>query len=363
MMKVRRYLGGSGRVLAFVFVASVIWLLFDMAALRLSINDVNSHILKERVIRERELLKKQSRSAQLTVGGFKHPLQRVNVAVPSAGKGLDSGVRLAKVYRQREKEPEQKAGAKERKALEPQEHNLTKMSPPKYLLTEQKQEIVLQSIPPKTDDIEKKGIKGGESLEIDESKKQKLPAVLNGTRIIQEVKELSLTLSKKESAKVEVVVQNTPEISDPKEPERAKDEPRRGANGRPLETRPAQTAPQPPNKDTHVNQANMKTEGKRPVQSDLTSAKERVKPPAGPEPGSQPNGTAVGRAGVHRVQHLDATLVPRDARAVGQFGQAVLVSSRDDANVRRRWDEGFFNVYLSDQIPVDRAIPDTRPET
>uniref|UniRef100_A0A3Q2R149 Polypeptide N-acetylgalactosaminyltransferase 5 n=1 Tax=Fundulus heteroclitus TaxID=8078 RepID=A0A3Q2R149_FUNHE len=38
-MKVRRYLRGSGRVLAFVFIASVIWLLFDMAALRLSIND------------------------------------------------------------------------------------------------------------------------------------------------------------------------------------------------------------------------------------------------------------------------------------------------------------------------------------
>ncbi|CAG09322.1 unnamed protein product [Tetraodon nigroviridis] len=47
MMKVRRYLRGSGRVLAFVFVASVVWLLFDMAALRLSINDVNSRILKE----------------------------------------------------------------------------------------------------------------------------------------------------------------------------------------------------------------------------------------------------------------------------------------------------------------------------
>ncbi|CAG09323.1 unnamed protein product, partial [Tetraodon nigroviridis] len=69
------------------------------------------------------------------------------------------------------------------------------------------------------------------------------------------------------------------------------------------------------------------------------------------------------KAGVHRVQHLDATLVPRDAKAVGQFGQAVLVSSSEDAQVRERWDEGFFNVYLSDRIPVDRAVPDTRPES
>uniref|UniRef100_A0A671YY93 Polypeptide N-acetylgalactosaminyltransferase 5 n=1 Tax=Sparus aurata TaxID=8175 RepID=A0A671YY93_SPAAU len=55
MMKVRRYLRGSGRVLAFVFIASVIWLLFDMAALRMSLNDVNSQLLKESVIREREM--------------------------------------------------------------------------------------------------------------------------------------------------------------------------------------------------------------------------------------------------------------------------------------------------------------------
>uniref|UniRef100_A0A4W6FQ49 Polypeptide N-acetylgalactosaminyltransferase 5 n=1 Tax=Lates calcarifer TaxID=8187 RepID=A0A4W6FQ49_LATCA len=76
-MKVRRYLRGSGRVLAFVFIASVIWLLFDMAALRMSLNDVNSQLLKERVIRERELLKQKPRVTELVKGGFKHPVQRV----------------------------------------------------------------------------------------------------------------------------------------------------------------------------------------------------------------------------------------------------------------------------------------------
>uniref|UniRef100_A0A4W6FN56 Polypeptide N-acetylgalactosaminyltransferase 5 n=1 Tax=Lates calcarifer TaxID=8187 RepID=A0A4W6FN56_LATCA len=73
-MKVRRYLRGSGRVLAFVFIASVIWLLFDMAALRMSLNDVNSQLLKERVIRERELLKQKPRVTELVKGGFKHPV-------------------------------------------------------------------------------------------------------------------------------------------------------------------------------------------------------------------------------------------------------------------------------------------------
>uniref|UniRef100_A0A3B4WUG2 Polypeptide N-acetylgalactosaminyltransferase 5 n=1 Tax=Seriola lalandi dorsalis TaxID=1841481 RepID=A0A3B4WUG2_SERLL len=78
---------------------------------------------------------------------------------------------------------------------------------------------------------------------------------------------------------------------------------------------------------------------------------------------SKDNSTAVRKPGVHKVLSLDATLTPRDANAVGQFGQAALVASNEDAEVRKRWDEGHFNVYLSDQIPVDRAIPDTRPET
>ncbi|TWW80741.1 Polypeptide N-acetylgalactosaminyltransferase 5 [Takifugu flavidus] len=187
MMKVRRYLRGSGRVLAFVFVASVIWLLFDMAALRLSINDVNSRILKERVVRDRELLKKHSRAAQLTRAGLKHPLQRVDSLGSPAGRGVDPVGKLAEVYRHREKQKSRRTGA-------------------------------------------------------------------------------------------------------------------------------------------------------------------------GPKPNSK-------KAGVHKVLYLDATLVPRDARAVGQFGQAVHVSSSEDALVRKSWDEGFFNVYLSNQIPLDRAIPDTRPET
>uniref|UniRef100_A0A3P9BNM4 Polypeptide N-acetylgalactosaminyltransferase 5 n=1 Tax=Maylandia zebra TaxID=106582 RepID=A0A3P9BNM4_9CICH len=64
-MRIRRYLRDSGRVLAFVFVASVIWLLFDMAALRMSLNEVNTELLKERVIREKELFKQQLKDAEV----------------------------------------------------------------------------------------------------------------------------------------------------------------------------------------------------------------------------------------------------------------------------------------------------------
>uniref|UniRef100_A0A4W5PM51 Polypeptide N-acetylgalactosaminyltransferase 5 n=1 Tax=Hucho hucho TaxID=62062 RepID=A0A4W5PM51_9TELE len=81
------------------------------------------------------------------------------------------------------------------------------------------------------------------------------------------------------------------------------------------------------------------------------------------QPGVPTNSTDVRNAGVHKVFALDMTQAPRDANAIGQFGQAAIVPSDKEQEVRNRWNEGHFNVYLSDQIPVDRAIPDTRPHT
>ncbi|XP_061411895.1 polypeptide N-acetylgalactosaminyltransferase 5-like [Lethenteron reissneri] len=76
------------------------------------------------------------------------------------------------------------------------------------------------------------------------------------------------------------------------------------------------------------------------------------------------NGT--GRAAVpegprHRLLALDATLSPRDPHAAGQFGNGVTVRPEDQELADRRWREGAFNVFVSDQIPLDRALPDSRP--
>ncbi|XP_063198266.1 polypeptide N-acetylgalactosaminyltransferase 5 [Chroicocephalus ridibundus] len=65
--------------------------------------------------------------------------------------------------------------------------------------------------------------------------------------------------------------------------------------------------------------------------------------------------------GTHRVLSLDATLAPRDPQAPGQFGHPVAVPDDKQEEAKSRWKEGNFNVYLSDLIPVDRAIVDTRP--
>uniref|UniRef100_A0A8B9PRY1 Polypeptide N-acetylgalactosaminyltransferase 5 n=1 Tax=Apteryx owenii TaxID=8824 RepID=A0A8B9PRY1_APTOW len=72
-------------------------------------------------------------------------------------------------------------------------------------------------------------------------------------------------------------------------------------------------------------------------------------------------GSSARSPGTHRVLAVDATLAPRDPRAPGQFGHAVAVPEDKQEEAKSRWKEGNFNVYLSDLIPVDRAIADTRP--
>ncbi|XP_007940004.1 polypeptide N-acetylgalactosaminyltransferase 5 [Orycteropus afer afer] len=65
--------------------------------------------------------------------------------------------------------------------------------------------------------------------------------------------------------------------------------------------------------------------------------------------------------GMHPVLRIDVTLSPRDPKAPGQFGRPVVVPHGKEKEAERRWKEGNFNVYLSDLIPVDRGIEDTRP--
>ncbi|XP_067842890.1 LOW QUALITY PROTEIN: polypeptide N-acetylgalactosaminyltransferase 5 [Heptranchias perlo] len=66
--------------------------------------------------------------------------------------------------------------------------------------------------------------------------------------------------------------------------------------------------------------------------------------------------------GVHTVLTVDITLSPRVPKAIGQFGQPAVVPKDQEQLAKERWNEGHFNVYLSDMIPLDRALPDTRPE-
>uniref|UniRef100_A0A3Q1BFT6 Polypeptide N-acetylgalactosaminyltransferase n=1 Tax=Amphiprion ocellaris TaxID=80972 RepID=A0A3Q1BFT6_AMPOC len=320
MMKVRRYLRGSGRVLAFVFVASVIWLLFDMAALRLSINDVNSQLLKERVIREREVLKQESKVTHLMKRGFRHPVQRVDWTVAQDGKeALNSSIKLAQVYRHKGRN-----SAKEQRAVSKPTHALNHSVTPKQAAPAKKKAVNLDlnvtQVPPGVQENKATSKIGLHKIALDRKdltiKDEGEPAK-NGTKVSQ--------LQAEES--------------------------------RPVKTMPHQS----PNKDVNIKKEKIdKGQVRMTDNSNLNAQRDSLKPTISAKAGN--NSSAVREPGVHKVLSLDVTWAPRDANAVGQFGQAALVNSNEDAEVRRRWDEGHFNVYLSDQIPVDRAIPDTRPE-
>ncbi|XP_033474212.2 polypeptide N-acetylgalactosaminyltransferase 5 [Epinephelus lanceolatus] len=358
MMKVRRYLRGSGRVLAFVFIASVIWLLLDMAALKLSINDVNSQLLKEKVIREREIFKQQQfRVTQGMRRGFKHPVQRVDFDVTQAGKGpLSSSVKLAQVYRH--------GGKIQNQILEVDSFHNQGDDHPKHAANEHKDGPALQHVTSKQDvpaqkkavNLDVNGTKVEKSRAMDGSIKVVLPVVVPNATLVppgaQENKHAPLP-----PIKTGDIVQNAQDKADSK----GKDDPETK-----IETtvsqlpHPGNTTSKPQIKDAEQKVLDNKTEEKH----DLKAAKETPKPAIKLQAaeGSKDNATAVRKPGVHKVLALDVTNAPRDANAVGQFGQAAVVAFNEDIEVKKRWDEGHFNVYLSDKIPVDRAIPDTRPD-
>ncbi|XP_028993189.1 polypeptide N-acetylgalactosaminyltransferase 5 [Betta splendens] len=291
MMKVRRYLRGSGRVLAFVFIASVIWLLFDMAALRVSLNDANNVLLKERILREREIFKK-SKLTQPTRRGFKHPVQR------EAG-AFDSDIKLSQVYR--------KGGRKWEKK--------------QSVVSSYRDKAALQNVTSK-----------------------QLPA--------KKAVDLDLNVANLEESRL-IDASNKGSVGSQRSP---------GAQDNKHDPLPTPQKKPSEEVDKSVDELGVKTNIR-------TGSPLPAPEPPGQVARGEVNGervqqeTTVGRPGVHKVLSLDATLAPRDASAVGQFGQAAQVASDEDAEVRRRWDEGHFNVYLSDKIPLDRAVPDTRPES
>lgn len=341
MIRLRRYLRGSGRALAFVFIASVIWLLFDMAALRLSITDVNSKLLKEQVIQEREAFKRQ---------------------LTRAGKApLDSRIQLARVYRQGGKKPDRMLGEKHVNSSVDQGGKSPKMDRPKdeYKQGAASQNVTLAKKKEAHLNLTRKQV---EKMTVIDDSMKVLPhaAVSDPPKTpldARESKRVPLPASTKALVK-SGAVQNAP---DAKTSVKVEEGPK--AELQALETHPVKITTEAPSKTVIANVLMNRTEEKHVgvTQNHLQeSANATIRQSA--DEGSEGNAT-VRKSGLHRVFLLDVTRTPRDSNALGQFGQAALVSVGEDAEVKKRWDEGHFNVYLSDKIPVDRAVPDTRPET
>ncbi|MFT7808583.1 polypeptide N-acetylgalactosaminyltransferase 5 [Arapaima gigas] len=374
-MKWRKYFRGSGRVLAFVFVASVVWLLFDMAALRVSFSEVNSHLLKERVARERELAKqKPPRHARpLHRASFRGQMHE-GAAERETGLGLPNKV--------------------EKGALELDKHINPAM---RHNQVNKDERLKVRG-----GAIQKRHSAGSREVAkfaIENTKKPFKDSALNVSKVGREKGDLAPPAERTaQTSKVrrgrtrdsprEAPV-HTPDLS--KAPPGGREEQvRSNLNKGDLNDRYhfSRQKTQEPNDFVKKNKAffdarfkneqltNKDEETEEPaVKSDLKDGvvgmegQQSSDPVVQTTPGlklvqKNTNETAlvgVHPSAVHKVMLIDMTLKPRDSRALGQFGQPAAVPQKDEREARSRWSEGHFNVFLSDQIPVDRAIPDTRP--
>ncbi|KAG1939012.1 polypeptide N-acetylgalactosaminyltransferase [Pimephales promelas] len=353
-MKFRNYFRGSGRVLAFVFVASVLWLLFDIAALRISFNDVNQ------VLKEKEIVLKQGRSKNNVDNAFKHP--KVNVEKGEFLKNRKGfGKKVNEIYRKWPKfstEPQgllnnnkhlnsmlmaDKSFVEQNEVINQTKVNLTVKSPVKGTII---------SIPPKTE------ING--KVNSISAKMNKINAAVGQTETNLDVKAPLLTKALpavQEKIYSPALKENTVEKVNHTNDTLVMSHNKVYVDSG-LQNNLSKDFLKPTKTDKPTNIID-----NREKHADIFNKTKPVITKKTVETAHSPS-VRVRRSGeLHKVMALDVTDLPRNPQAVGQFGQPASVPRDKELESRRRWSEGHFNVFLSEQIPIDRAIPDTRPQT
>ncbi|XP_055734880.1 polypeptide N-acetylgalactosaminyltransferase 5-like [Salvelinus fontinalis] len=371
MKAIRKYFMGSGRALAFVFIASVIWLLFDMVALRLSINDANSQLLKESVVKERLAVISQATERtpldlDLDEAGNKGPLQNEKKVLEVGRKRGPAAKKDPQLKDKVNSHAKQGGNAQ----LKSEQGNYVIFKPNQIETVNHVTGQLSVSLNTKTPvkDLSKKA-------NLVKSEDKKVAVLSNFTKVppgVQEGKHVETLTSKKtvkaeeniglmQKAKANMDSQTNEKVLDPLEP---------GIQESFIKYKVAvDRTVKSVKKDVLKGKevvVNIKHKRIKAVDKGKPYALKKTFPPRAKfklQPGVPTNSTDVRNTGVHKVLALDMTQAPRDANAIGQFGQAAMVPSDKEQEVRSRWNEGYFNVYLSDQIPVDRAIPDTRPHT
>uniref|UniRef100_A0A8B9RUX5 Polypeptide N-acetylgalactosaminyltransferase n=1 Tax=Accipiter nisus TaxID=211598 RepID=A0A8B9RUX5_9AVES len=395
MSGLRRFFRGSGRALAFVFAASVVWLLLDMAALRLSLGDAGGRLLKEAAGRGRERAGlppgsprpdpaglRRGRSGGGGGGGGTAAARREPPRPPSPPPPSSAAAAAAAAGgrgqrgRHAEEQPAAPPGARPRPAVE---SRAGKAQPAAEFGTEPSGTGAgLPRAPPS---------RAGAPRGPDQPPSPAPPAP-----------------GRAEPAQRAGV--GAPGVEGPRRPAgrpgkagraagpgalAGREEPGAGGRAAAWEHRFARVGkegikalgPAAPRLGSDSAGKVPKSPGKReerqPADEDGERAADAVAGAAERDGRSRTPGATQGAApgvpagegrqeraggsipGTHRVLSVDATLAPRDPRAPGQFGHPVAVPDDKQEEAKSRWKEGNFNVYLSDLIPVDRAIADTRP--
>ncbi|XP_004674698.1 PREDICTED: polypeptide N-acetylgalactosaminyltransferase 5 [Condylura cristata] len=479
MNKIRKFFRGSGRVLAFIFVASVVWLLFDMAALRLSFSEINTRVLKEHIIRREQIGFKvkpgQMKVLYSSTKDMKHPLNRYKKGIRSKKNFRKTEENVLKVEDdldpiQRERKmqnasgkdkvvplwhsahlqslpvtftkqktetqhikseassppitPKTPQGAQKtafvaaRRTLpvkisvhtgpvdinqealkshsfssdtskQAAEHNLTVTSLTTDSSKQQSQAVANEKTRPASPPVPKS--KGAIPLNKTEIQSKELNAnkhtankslpfsksVANSNHLKkQSINETQLGgLPKDNGAKVDggkklnfseshVVIRTKEELNtDTREVFNAKTKTifptvlgqsqRKHISRNRSEASFFSLALQ---RATVFQSKQALTGGQEATGINLAAKFQPMEPNQ-----SQPKAPLPDDDGMHPVWRIDVTLSPRDPKAPGQFGRPVVVPRGKEKEAERRWKEGNFNVYLSDLIPVDRAIEDTRP--
>lgn len=351
-MKVSKYLRGSGRFLAFVFVASVLWLLFDMAALRLSITDVKGQFMKDLVLKERELAKRQNSNPT----DLRHyPVRKVNPDTEASRRSEMLKRQVVEVYRR--KKPGRINGENNNKAAP---------NPSGNILTVTLSKVVAGNDPKVRVDTKSFGQNG--LLE-----KQNSPSYKVSPGMVK--KEGVLTKTKAPSAgqegqrpKLQSNDTQNHQIPPPQDFNIPQGVILSNKSNSALNKVRLDASTNIPPKQKHSVQMVQMVDKRKSVakgnKADSLPVKILVQVTAKPpniQTGELNSMDETKQDGLHKVLNLDVTLKPRDSRALGQFGWAAEVPVDDLEESRRRWSEGYFNVFLSEQIPVDRAVPDTRP--
>ncbi|GAB5575670.1 polypeptide N-acetylgalactosaminyltransferase 13 isoform X1 [Prionailurus iriomotensis] len=482
MNKIRKFFRGSGRVLAFIFVASVIWLLFDMAALRLSFSEINTRVLKEDIVRrERMGFRVQPDQMKILYSSMKE------MKPPLRGHG--KGVWGKENFRKTEKsmvKVEDDLDQTQRERKTPNALGRGKVAPlwhPAYFqslpVTFTKQKTEKQDLEPEaysrhmakqggTRGAQKTPFTAARETQLAETSIQARPVSINQ----ETLKSHSLSSDTSKQA-----AERNPNVTIGPNTDRSKRQSQAVANERahpagPLVPKPREavalnkTETQSKELDSNKHKANKNLPFSKLVANSNRSKKQyinetqlgglpkddRAKVAGGkkfnfseshvviitkeeelktdskeaPNPKNKTalplvlgesqgkhisrnrseaslSPLALQRAtvsqthqafaegperarinltakaqpaevnqnhikaflpeehGMHHVLRIDLTLSPRDPKAPGQFGRPVVVPRGKEKEAERRWKEGNFNVYLSDLIPVDRAIEDTRP--
>ncbi|XP_039613373.1 polypeptide N-acetylgalactosaminyltransferase 5 [Polypterus senegalus] len=347
MMKIRKHLRGSGRVLAFIFFASVLWLLFDMAALRISFSEANSKLNKK----EMKLLEKVRQGQKEPASHAPLLRKRPTRLLPRKEDRprLEAGERVAppkldKLQKKKGKVVAGDAAVGGRTPVGNAQLVLNKTGGPEKARTSP--HVLDKERQPKLHNKNKSQIQRNKLSGF--STDATLGRAQQGNRSSHSPGNPKVALGTAEDSKQ--AAEHVPAAGD--------DHKKLGQND---------SLGAEPESEGKASRLLIKAEHRAPNKTQGTQDENAAKFGVGPPGISERNITGAPNkatrldTGKHKVLRVDLTSNPRNPEAPGQFGRGAAVPPEDELKARQRWKEGHFNVYLSDLIPVDRAIPDTRP--